>query len=223
MAVKLVLEVVRKSFATRGGAVTVLADVSFSLAEGEIVAITGPSGCGKTTLLRIIGGLDSAFTGRLSWAGATQPLIGTMFQQPLLLPWRTIRDNMLIAGAPADGRAVHEMLARLGLGGVENAWPRALSLGMQRRAALARALCIAPEVLLLDEPFASLDPEAHARCRKVLLDEWRQRRCSILLVTHAQDDVDALADRVLRLGGRPARIVEARAIVRAISGSAGKR
>jgi NitT/TauT family transport system ATP-binding protein len=223
MAVTLDLHVARKSFATRDGELSILADVSLSLGAGEIVAISGPSGCGKTTLLRIIGGLDRAFTGRLSWAGPEPPLIGTVFQQPLLLPWRTVRENMLIAGAPADGRAVHKMLAQLGLDGFEDAWPGALSLGMQRRAALARALCIAPDVLLLDEPFASLDPVARARCREVLLADWRERHCIILFVTHAQDDANALADRMLRLGGTPARIVEARAIVRPISASAGRR
>ncbi len=217
------LHVARKSFSAAGGEIRVLSDVSLSLGAGEIVAIAGPSGCGKSTLLRIAGGLDRAFAGRLSWAGGRQPRIGTVFQQPLLLPWRTVRENMLIAGAPPDGRMMRLMLGELGLGEVENAWPRALSLGMQRRAALARALCIGAEVLLLDEPFASLDAAAHARCREVLLATWRERRCGILLVTHAEDDADVLADRVLRLAGRPARVVEARAIARPISASRDRR
>ncbi len=186
----------------------VLKDLEFDLGEREIVALVGPSGCGKTTLLKIIGGLDADFDGTIDWSGRTaSPRIGTIFQEPRLLPWRTVRQNLALVLPPNAHAAADELLRHLGLWPFRDNFPPTLSLGMARRVAIARAFAIAPELVLLDEPFVSLDPEMAQRSRDVLLEAWRQRATSVLLVTHDPVGAAALADRILVLSPRPARIV----------------
>ena len=179
-----------------------LADVRFTLRRGEIMALVGPSGCGKTTLLRLIGGLDSAFEGELRWTGGMPPRIGTVFQEPRLLPWRTVAQNIALA-RPPDPAAADALLDVLGLSGVRDAYPGALSLGMARRVAIARAFAVQPELVLLDEPFVSLDPAMAERGRRVLLDAWRARPTTALLVTHDMAEAASLADRILALSNVP--------------------
>jgi NitT/TauT family transport system ATP-binding protein len=196
----------RKMFA--GARTPVLRDVALSLGPGEIVALLGPSGCGKTTLLRIVAGLDRDFSGTLAWRAGSPPRLGIVFQQPLLLPWRTVRRNLRLVLPRADMLApAEELLAALGLGDVLDAAPASLSLGMARRVAIARALAIEPELLLLDEPFVSLDAAAAGLARTVVLAAWRARPTAILLVTHDVAEAAALADRVLLLAPDPGRVV----------------
>jgi len=200
------VEVVRKDVPTRRGPRTVIEGLRFTLQRDEIVALVGPSGCGKTTLLRIIGGLNTRYEGRIAWAGGTAPRIGTVFQEPRLLPWRTVRQNIALVHPP-DPAAAEALLALLGLSPYADLHPPALSLGMARRAAIARAFAIQPALLLLDEPFVSLDPAMAEQGRTVLATAWRTRRCAALLVTHDLAEAASLADRILLLSEGPARVV----------------
>jgi len=203
VAVILDVDVARKD----AGGRTVIEGLRFGLADGEVVALVGPSGCGKTTLLRLIGGLDTRFEGRITWAGGTAPRIGTVFQEPRLLPWRTVRQNIALVNPP-DPAAAKALLAILGLATYGDFYPTALSLGMARRAAIARAFAIQPAVLLLDEPFVSLDPAMAEQGRAVLTAAWSARRCAALLVTHDLAEAASLADRILLLSTGPARVVQ---------------
>ena len=206
MSVILDVDIAHRAVPARGGRRTVIEDLRFSLGGDEIVALVGPSGCGKTTLLRLIGGLDRGFQGRITWAGGAAPRIGTVFQEPRLLPWRTIRQNIALV-CPPDPDAAEALLILLGLTAYADLYPPALSLGMARRAAIARAFAIQPAVLLLDEPFVSLDPAMAEQGREVLAEAWRTRRCAALLVTHDLAEAASLADRILLLSAGPARVV----------------
>ncbi len=199
------VDVARKSVAGRDGPRTVIAGLRFALEQGEIVALVGPSGCGKTTLLRIIGGLDAHYDGRIAWAGGEAPRIGTVFQESRLLPWRTVRQNIALVHPP-DPAAAEALLALLGLAPYGDLYPPALSLGMARRAAIARAFAVQPALLLLDEPFVSLDPAMAEQGRAVLAAAWRTRRCAALLVTHDLAEAASLADRILLLSAGPSRV-----------------
>ncbi len=200
------VNVIRKAVPGRDGPRTVLADLRFTLGQEEIVALVGPSGCGKTTLLRIIGGLDKHYGGRIAWAAGSAPRIGTVFQEPRLLPWRTVRQNIALVHPP-DPAAAEALLALLGLAPYGDLYPPALSLGMARRAAIARAFAVQPALLLLDEPFVSLDPAMAEQGRTILATAWRTRRCAALLVTHDLAEAASLADRILLLSEGPARVV----------------
>ncbi len=200
--------VARKFYGSGAAEHLVLDGVRFGLAEGEIVALVGPSGCGKTTLLKIIGGLDPVYEGSVCWLGPNAPRIATIFQEPRLLPWRTVRQNLMLVEPPGGGAAVDDLLRTLGLWQFRDAYPQQISLGMARRAAIARAFAIEPDLVLMDEPFVSLDPAMAERGREVLLDAWRRRPTSALLVTHDLLDAAALADRVLMLSGNPSRVVK---------------
>jgi len=206
------IDIRRKSFGSGKAERAVLGHLAFSLAEGEIMALVGPSGCGKTTLLRIIGGLDTVFDGHVRWPDGVAPKIGTIFQEPRLLPWRTVRQNLLLVVPPGHAAVADELLRTLGLWPFRDSYPQQISLGMARRAAIARAFAITPDLLLMDEPFVSLDPVMAERGREVLLEAWRRRPTSALLVTHDLLDAAALADRVLMLSASPARIVDEVAI-----------
>jgi ABC-type nitrate/sulfonate/bicarbonate transport system ATPase subunit len=205
------LRLVRKAFGGR----TVLADLELDLPAGSFTAIVGPSGAGKSTLLNLLGGLDADFDGRLTWGdGARATLgaagrIGYCFQDPRLMPWMTLQRNLelvLSSGSGARER-VRELLRRVGLAGREADFPGALSGGMQRRAALARAMVVQPSLLLLDEPFASLDAPTAADLRHLLLELWRSERPAVVLVTHDLSEALQLADEVLFLSSDPGRIV----------------
>jgi ABC-type nitrate/sulfonate/bicarbonate transport system ATPase subunit len=207
-ALILEVDIRRKSFGTGAAERLVLDQMVFTLGDREIVALVGPSGCGKTTLLRIVGGLDTQFDGEVRWRAGRSPRIGMIFQEPRLLPWRTVRQNLLLAVSPEKAGVADELLRTLGLWPFRDAYPRKISLGMARRAAIARAFAITPDLVLMDEPFVSLDPAMAERGREVLLDAWRRRPTSALLVTHDPMDAAALADRVLMLSTSPARIVD---------------
>ncbi|HEX2114992.1 MAG TPA: ATP-binding cassette domain-containing protein, partial [Alphaproteobacteria bacterium] len=187
----------------------VLQDVSFRMRAGEFVAIVGPSGCGKTTLLNIVAGLDRDFVGRIDLGfGPAAPRIGYVFQNARLLPWRTVRDNIaLVLPKHGDSRAVDAMLREVGLFEARDVFASRLSVGMSRRAAIARALVIEPDLLLMDEPFVSLDEAMAERLRQMLLDVLRAHPTSVLFVTHDVREAALLADRVLLLSPAPGRLI----------------
>jgi len=202
------LHIESKSFGTDHALLPVLGSIDIALGGREIVALVGPSGCGKTTLLRIVGGLDTDFRGTLDWCGAATPRIGTVFQEPRLLPWRTVRQNLLLAQRTENPELGDALLHTLDLAQFSNAFPATLSLGMARRVAIARAFAIDPQLVLLDEPFVSLDPAMAARSRDLVLNAWRARPTAALLVTHDRAEATALADRILVLAERPTRVLQ---------------
>lgn len=194
-----------KTYRPKGAApVEAVRDLAFTIREGEIVCLIGPSGAGKTTTLRILLGLDTDFTGEVS--GAEQA--GIVFQEPRLLPWRSVEHNVRLGLAKPDrGRDLDALFERLGLTPWRTSFPRALSLGMQRRVALARALAGGPKVLVLDEPFVSLDDNAAAELRALVVDTVDAAGMSVLMVTHNVAEAIAIADRLLLLSRRPATLV----------------
>ena len=195
----------RKAFVAAGGVRRdILRDIGFSIAPGEIIALLGASGIGKSTMLRILLGLDSAFDGHVRHGPVR---IGTMFQDPRLLPWLTVADNLRLVvtdGMPSPDLGV--LLDRVHLPDAGGLYPRQLSLGMARRAALARALAVSPEMLVLDEPFASLDPRMTAALGAVVAQWSRDTGAAVLLATHDLAHALQLATRVLVLAGTPATL-----------------
>ena len=213
-AAKLQVEGIRKDFITPTGEDTpVLRDISFAARSGEFLAVVGPSGCGKTTLLRILDGLLDADGGSILLDGrpvrAPGPDRGFVFQADSLLPWRTAFENigfgLEIQGRDrvASRRAVEALVKLVGLEGFERHYPHQLSGGMRQRVNLARALAINPEVLLMDEPFASLDAQTRELMQAELLRVWSKERKTVLFITHQIDEAAYLADRVLVFSARP--------------------
>lgn len=202
-AAELTLRIVRKSYIAAGDERReVLHDVAFSGHGGEILALLGPSGVGKTTVLRIVLGLERDFTGSIVCPGGRA---GVMFQEPRLLPWLTVAANLALVGGER-AREIPQLLAEVGLAGTENLYPRALSLGMARRVALARALLGSPRLLCLDEPFASLDPRTAAELALLVARTARHLGALVLLSSHDLDQVLSIADRLLVLSGKPATL-----------------
>jgi len=195
----------------RAEAHVALRDLRFEVERGELVCIVGPSGCGKTTLLNIIAGLERDFTGQMTLPpmARSRPAIGYVFQNARLLPWRTVLENIELVMPPNDGRRQRalDLLAATGLGDVAHVYPERLSVGMGRRVALARAFAIDPQLLLLDEPFVSLDEPTADRLRLLLIDIWRAQPTTVLFVTHDLREAVLLADRIILLSPPPARVV----------------
>lgn len=187
----------------------VLAGVAFTAAAHSVTALAGPSGVGKTTLLQLVAGLDREFLGRIDRPAGAR--LAYVFQEPRLLPWRTVAENLdlatVAAGLPPDDARRDGLLARAGLAGTAGLHPGRLSLGMARRVALVRAFAVRPALLLMDEPFASLDAGTAAELRDLAADLLAQHRATVLLATHEPLDMVRLASRVLVLAGRPAVIV----------------
>lgn len=195
-----------------GGKRLVLQDIHIVLAAGEFLALVGPSGCGKSTLLHIVAGLDAEYEGRIAFPrsnGIDPPRLGYVFQNPRLLPWLTVRDNiLLVLDQPSTQRArVDELLGAMGLGEFSRFHPNRLSVGMQRRAALARAFAVQPQLLLMDEPFVSLDHPTAQQLRTQLLQVWNDHRTTVIFVTHDLEEATMLADRIVFLSPGPARII----------------
>ncbi|MBX3598192.1 MAG: ATP-binding cassette domain-containing protein [Rhizobiaceae bacterium] len=201
------LFVAEKTFHPANAApLTALRDLSIEIKQGEFVCLYGPSGCGKTTILRIMLGLDTDFAGTLSLPETART--GVVFQEPTLLPWRTVEENVRLAMPSASrGNSLDTLFSAMGLEQLRNLYPNELSLGLARRAALARAFAIDPTFLFLDEPFASLDSNTAQQLRELLLSMWSQRSLTVLMVTHDLDEALMLSDRIIVLSPRPARVI----------------
>jgi NitT/TauT family transport system ATP-binding protein len=203
-------------FTDRNGRLHVLDDISFSVRREEFVCVLGPSGSGKSTLLRVLAGLLPPTSGEVRYAGQSvrgpQRGVGLVFQKANLMPWRSVLENITLPlelqGVPLeDARARARQLVELvGLQGFEQALPRDLSGGMAQRVAIARALIHDPDVLLLDEPFGSLDALTRERMGSELLRIWQARRKTVVMVTHAISEAVWLSDRILVLSPRPGKV-----------------
>jgi len=210
MTTGITLEIDEKRYPAEAGhgPVTALKGLRARIAPNEFCVLFGPSGCGKSTLLNIIAGIDRAFSGSIRFDGNCVPRIGYVFQAPRLLPWRTVRENLeLVLPRGADPAIVEGLLGEVGLTEVAGAYPSRLSGGMARRAALARAFAIDPDLLLLDEPFVSLDAAASVRLRALLLRLVAARPATVLFVTHDAAEAVMLADRILLLTLSPGRVL----------------
>jgi len=204
------VSIARKALRTASGQTrSILHDVDFSLRQGEVCALLGPSGCGKTTLLRIVSGLDADFEGRLVLP--REHKIGMVFQEPRLLPWRSVAQNLRLVGTSSDNDLA-EIVAALRLSRHLDHFPGELSLGLARRVAIARAFAVKPDLLLLDEPFVSLDAALAARLREELLALVLKRKATTLIVTHDVEEAIAIADRILVLSAAPGRLIADRTI-----------
>ncbi|MEO0976074.1 MAG: ABC transporter ATP-binding protein [Pseudomonadota bacterium] len=188
-----------KSFGTK----RILKDISFDVSDGACVAILGQSGIGKSTLLRIVAGLDQDYEGQVR----RPDQMAFVFQEPTLLSWRTALDNILIVHPELPRSAAQDMLSEVGLAEHAALFPRQMSLGQQRRLSLARAFAGRPQMLLLDEPFASLDGSTAAVMIALTQRLIGERKPSTLFVTHSTEEADSLADRTLVLAGTPATVV----------------
>ena len=206
---------ISKSFVQGTSKLTVINDFSCNIGAGEFLSFVGPSGCGKSTLLTIIAGLDLKYEGRLEIGGHSlaKPRISFVFQTPRLLPWRNVKDNIrfsleatnIFPREEWDNR-ISDVLSIVGLLGYESAYPNQLSGGMQTRVAIARAFVTKPNILLMDEPFSNLDEINARKLRKELLSIWEKKKTTIVFVTHDINEAVFLADRILLLTPRPAKL-----------------
>ena len=215
---KLEAEKISMVFHSRGRDVEALRQISVTVESGEFVSIVGPSGCGKTTLLRIVAGVVQPESGRVLLDGhpVTKPgrERAMVFQQDSLLPWRTVMDNVTL-GLQIAGRSKEERIEigqsfidLVGLTGFENSFPHELSGGMRQRANLSRALAVDPDILLMDEPFASLDAQTRELMQSELLKIWERSNKTVLFITHQIDEAIYLSDRVVVMSGRPGTVRE---------------
>ena len=214
------VENITKTFATDKSKISVLENVSFSVGNDEFVCLVGPSGCGKSTLLRIIAGLEKPDSGRVLFRGQPvtkpTPKIAMVFQLFGLLPWKTALENVELPleviglGKEERRKVAKEYLRMVGLEGFENTYPHDLSGGMKQRVGIARALALKPEVLLMDEPFSSLDELTAKTLRKLVLDIWRDPTLptnTFIMVSHNVEEAVFMADRVIIMSPRPGKVV----------------
>ena len=215
MTAKIVVDNIRKQFASNGAALPVVDGVSFSVADGEFVAIVGPSGCGKSTLMNIIAGLDHPDSGetRVDGVAVTRPSPKgiVISQHGSVFPWLTVRQNLMFglddnAGVGSKEALADHYAAMVGLKGFEKSYPHELSGGMLKRVELARALVVKPEILYMDEPFSALDALMNLRMRNELLRILAEERHTVLLITHDVEEAVHMADRIMVLGPRPTTI-----------------
>ncbi len=208
----LTVDIAQKAYAN---ACVAIQDLRFSATQGEFIAIVGPSGAGKSTLLNLVSGLDRDFSGSIQFAGQTlaesRLQLGFLFQESRLMPWLTVRDNLalVLKNKPdlAQTQSVDTWLDRVGLHGMGGMFPGQLSGGMQRRVALVRAFIVNPDVLLMDEPFQSLDAPTAGQLRLLLHELWTLNSPTVLFVTHNLREAISLAGRILFLSARPAQVI----------------
>jgi len=215
---KIHIEGLEKTYASKGGRVTALAQVNLTIRQNEFITLVGPSGCGKSTLLKLIGVLIRPSRGLLLLDGAalTRPPrdVGIVFQEAVLLEWRSVLDNVLLPAeilgldkTKARARAMH-LLNLVGLAGFERRFPRELSGGMQQRVSICRALIHNPSILLMDEPFAALDAMTREELGFELMRIWDTDKKTVIFVTHNITEAILLADRVVAMSRRPGRIAK---------------
>lgn len=202
------IKIIEKRYGTGGK--PVLEDLEFTVQRGEFVAVIGPSGSGKSTLLQLVSGLDSDFSGEIDMSDidGRAPEIGYMFQDSRLMPWLTALENVCLVAGGRRGRGVaRQALEAVGLDANLDSYPNSLSGGMKRRVALARAFVHQPDLLLMDEPFVSLDHPNAEKMRQLVLELWQQRRPAVLFVTHNLEEAITLADRLIFLSTDPASVI----------------
>ena len=192
-----------------GAAQPTIKNFHLSLTSNEFICLVGSSGCGKTTLLNCLSGLDTQYEGEiLVGEQHTSPKIGYIFQNPRLLPWRTVRENIELVLEPHQSPAlIDPLLEIMQLIKSQHEYPERLSVGMNRRVAIIRAFAVNPDLLLMDEPFVSLDPPTARDVRALLLQLWQQRPHTVLFVTHDLREAIALADRLIFLASAPMRVI----------------
>jgi NitT/TauT family transport system ATP-binding protein len=201
----------------QGKETSAIAHVDLRIEEGQFISILGPSGCGKSTLLRIVSGLEESFEGEVFLDGQKilkpNHQVGFVFQQYALFPWRTMSENIEI-GLEIMGIGKHERrqtagkyIRLFGMNGSEDQYPCQLSGGMQQRVAIARSLIMNPKVVLMDEPFGSLDSQTRNDMQEFLMDLWQKSKVSIIFVTHNVDEAVFLSDRIVVLSKRPAKVL----------------
>lgn len=220
MSIALNVNIKERIFINKDGAfLHAIGELKFSLKPSSFTVIVGPSGCGKTTTLRMILGLDQAYKGSITVKSETstgtnaQGTIAAVFQEPRLLPWRTVEQNVRLAlPEPQKNSSIEALFDTLGLQEVRRFYPNQLSLGLARRAAIARAFAVEPSLLILDEPFVSLDEPTADRLRTLLLQVWQARPTTALMVTHNVREAAELADNILVFSQRPTRVVKSIAI-----------
>lgn len=208
-AARLKVNIEEKSFrSSNGGTIDVLHNLRFEVAQNEFACILGPSGCGKTTTLRILLGLERDYRGSIQLPGIAEARMGAVFQEPMLLPWRTVEQNVRLALPKGlKNTNLDPLFSQLGLSKMRTFYPAELSLGLARRAAIARALAIEPDILLLDEPFVSLDEPTAQQLRHLLMSVWSERPTTALMVTHNLQEAIMLSDRIIVLSDRPAHVI----------------
>lgn len=207
VGVPLRVDIADKTFHSADGVpLPAIRDLSFEVRQGEFACLLGPSGCGKTTTLRILLGLDNDYSGAVQLPNEGR--IAAVFQEPTLLPWRTVEQNVRLAMPHhMRNKSLDALFETLGLSAMRTLYPSELSLGLARRAALARAFAIEPSILLLDEPFVSLDEQTAQRLRYLLLTVWSERPTTALMVTHNLNEALMLSDRIVVLSPRPAHVL----------------
>ena len=188
-----------------GTRIPAIRDLVLEVQPQSMTVLMGPSGCGKTTLLRIVAGLDNRFIGEVRVPENAR--IGIMFQEPRLLPWRTVEQNIEIVAETISSAELERLASAVGIADMLPRYPQELSLGLARRVALARAFAPRPDLLLLVEPFVSLDERTADRLRRLLLDVWSARPTTALLVTHNPREAILLADQLVLLAPRPTHVV----------------
>lgn len=188
-----------------GTRIPAIRDLVLDIKPQSMTVLMGPSGCGKTTLMRIVAGLDDRYVGEVGIPEGTR--LGFMFQEPRLLPWRTVRQNIQIVAPAISSTDLDQLVASVGIADMLPRYPQELSLGLARRVALARAFATKPDLLLLDEPFVSLDERTADRLRRLLLEVWSARPTTAILVTHNAREAILLADQLVLLAPRPTHVV----------------
>ena len=222
MSIKICLRGLRKRFEVKGRSFEALGGIDLDVEPGEFFCIVGPSGCGKTTLLRIVAGLETQSAGRIELSqdmrekssnrATNRPMNAMVFQEQSIFPWMNVRDNVAF-GLKARGisrqnryATAEPYIRKVGLAGFEEALPHQLSGGMKQRVSIARAFANDPEMLLMDEPFASVDEQTKLILQAELLRIWEETRKTVLYVTHSIDEAIVLADRIMVMSAQPGRV-----------------